>query len=465
MATDIDTQVRGYTDFFVTTVEPVAISEIKQRSIGVGEGQVRPIRPLATSSPRRGWLVVTAAAAAVLLLVGAGTLLLRANPSDSTGVAAPPIDQFPSLSWSRVVLDEPADGGPSEVSLRSAASDGARLVGVGQIGWPDTGTPSAFGPSIGAVWTSTDGTTWSRVPHDEVVFGSTGVNSVTAGSQGFVAVGTARFGREPRTPAVWTSRDGLSWTRVPHNEAVFGIGEMSSVTVGGPGFVAVGSDGSFETMKVTAAVWTSPDGITWSRVPHDDAAFRPRGWMSSVVAGGPGLVARGADGQGPDESRVIWTSPDGVSWSRIPLAGAELDDAEVSSVSAGGPGLVAVGTVGDDAAVWTSADGTIWSRVTHNDAVFGGPATIWMNSVAQTSTGLVAVGGSRSRLGEEKAEAWTSPDGVTWSRISHDEAIFDGQPDVEMAKVVASADRLVILGPSGSGSDYGPTIWTASFED
>ena len=42
-------------------------------------------------------------------------------------------------------------------------------------------------------------------------------------------------------------------------------------------------------------VWTSVDGITWSRVPHDEAVFGGEGdqEISSVTAGGPGLVAVG----------------------------------------------------------------------------------------------------------------------------------------------------------------------------
>ena len=49
-----------------------------------------------------------------------------------------------------------------------------------------------------------------------------------------------------------------------------------------------------------AAVWTSPDGITWSRVPHDETVFGGDGiqHMTSVTVGGPGLVAVGADGSG-----------------------------------------------------------------------------------------------------------------------------------------------------------------------
>jgi hypothetical protein len=110
---------------------------------------------------------------------------------------------------------------------------------------------------------------------------------------------------------VWTSPDGLTWSRVPHNESVFG-GErrqmMLSVTTGGPGLVAVGTDGyptenngnqlnKLDEPAVDAAVWTSPDGFTWSRVPHDEAIFGGEGAqrMASVTVGGPGLVAVGEE--------------------------------------------------------------------------------------------------------------------------------------------------------------------------
>jgi len=48
---------------------------------------------------------------------------------------------------------------------------------------------------------------------------------------------------------------------------------MVSVTVGGPGLVAVGFDRTPDNDEGDAAVWTSPDGLTWSRVDHDEAVF------------------------------------------------------------------------------------------------------------------------------------------------------------------------------------------------
>ena len=108
-------------------------------------------------------------------------------------------------------------------------------------------------------------------------------------------------------------------------------------------------------------MWTSPDGITWSRVPHDEAVLGGAGLqqMLGVIAGGLGLVAVGQDVQ----DAAVWTSPDGITWSRVPddeavLGGAGLQLLMVG-VTVGGPGVVAIGwegsLFGQDAAVWVAA--------------------------------------------------------------------------------------------------------------
>jgi hypothetical protein len=181
---------------------------------------------------------------------------------------------------------------------------------------------------------------------------------------------------------------------VGHDEAVFGGSDgeqeqaMLSVTRGGPGLVAVGDDLEAEG----AAVWTSPDGRQWSRVDHDEAVFGGPGdqWMTSVARGGPGLVAVGLDVGAP-----VWTSPDGRQWSRVDHEGEVFDGSVMTSVARGGPGLVAVGRHQQAAAVWTSPDGRQWSRVGHDEAVFGGSdGQLVMNSVVAGEQALVAVGGA-----------------------------------------------------------------------
>ena len=160
--------------------------------------------------------------------------------------------------------------------------------------------------------------------------------------------------------AAWTSPDGTTWTRVTDNETVFGEKSeqrMRSVTAGGPGLVGVGHDG----WGRNAAVWTSPDGITWTRVPHDEEVFGGEDdqMMQSATTGGPGLVAVGIDGPDEDRHAVVWISPDGITWTRVShdeeVFGGEAE-LVMASVTAGGPGLVAVG-VGGPAQDW---DPVMW---------------------------------------------------------------------------------------------------------
>ena len=108
------------------------------------------------------------------------------------------------------------------------------------------------------------------------------------------------------SPTTTVSAGSVSgWVRLPHDEAVFGGGwsqEMRSAVAVGSGLVAVGSNESGSDHSGgdwDAAVWTSPDGLTWTRVPHDEAVFGgtrdiPQG-MLSVAAVDAGLVAVGHD--------------------------------------------------------------------------------------------------------------------------------------------------------------------------
>ena len=202
-------------------------------------------------------------------------------------------------------------------------------------------------------------------PHAEAIFGSSIMTGVTVGGPGLVAVGWVwSTPDENFDAAVWTSVDGTTWSRVPNDGSAFGgagVQQMRGVTAGGSGLVAVGlEDLNFDdrvpgfSEDRHAAVWTSVDGITWSRVRHDEEAFgRPGDSMESVTATPAGLVAVGSN----DSGSASWTSVDGTLWSRVPFD--ETANGAMGSVTVGGPGLVAVGGTDDDredAAVWIGED-------------------------------------------------------------------------------------------------------------
>ena len=460
---------------------------------------VTPLRPRVEFRPRRGWLVAVGAAAAVLVLVGAAALLFPLIGSDAPVATAPPADLLSSYTWSRVPHDEGVFGDkvPFTRGMSDVTVGGPGLVAVGE------------GDDGAVVWTSIDGITWSRAYEEAVSGGANTMWSVTTGGPGLVAVGGGagpEHQRDDGNAAVWTSVDGMTWSRVPHDELVFG-GErqqqMVSVIAGGPGLVAVGWDTSGGTPD--AAVWTSVDGFTWSRVPHDEAVFGGEGeqTMHSVTVGGPGLVAVGSDGflefdkgQLTDYDdftgvAAVWTSVNGLMWSRVPTDDAVFGgegNQWMDDVTSVGAGLVAVG--GDwssavhHAAVWTSIDGITWSRVPNDDAVFGGEHDQLMLSVTSAGSGLVAVGRAWAQSGgnhldgsdDSAASVWTSDDGVTWSWFGFDEAVFgsednsssllsDGPVFTEyrqfMSSVTATDSGVVAVGADWSGPSHGAAVWVA----
>ena len=444
-----------------------------------------------TAAPRRRKrrvVLAVAAAAAVLVAAGAAILADRADDRVVTDSVSPPAVVEPAApsavtdpvlsSWSLVFTDQV---GAASSSMSAVVAGGPGFVAVG--GYDDHA----------AVWTSVDGLTWSRVPHDEEVFGGEGgewMADVTVGGPGLVAVGGERVctdtevpGREdPSTTcedgnaAVWTSVDGLTWSRVPHDEAVFGGADsyaMSGVTAGGPGLVAVGVAGALEVENQSvgdddAAVWTSADGLTWSRVRNDEEDFggEEHQQMLDVTIGGPGLVAVGRDGGGPawdnpvgGQDAAVWTSVDGLTWSRVPHdenvfgGGNGGQRPAMVSVTAGGPGLVAVGysfPSSAPAAVWTSVDGLTWSAVTHEN---GAELSGTMVDVTVGDPGLIAVGAS------DGAAVWTSPDGFTWSLAANGE-VSPGDYASWMSALTATNGRMVGVGSVSPDPDFdSAAVW------
>lgn len=302
------------------------------------------------------------------------------------------------------------------------------------------------------------GGTWLLVAHgNSDLPGCDFLGDVLRGGPGFVAVGSAA---EHSAPAVWTSIDGVTWSRatdVP-DTAVGGpgTGGLHTVAVGGPGLVALrvwpGPSGVIESV-----VWTSLDGVTWTHVGDGgfgDQFLDLEDDVVDVVAAGPGLVAVGG--------ALVWTSPAGQTWTLVAddtmlgddtLLGDEIAflHLHLHGVAVGGPGLVAVGeswtsSGGQIAAVWTSPDGVTWTRVAHDEAVFGEGGN--MRAVVAGGPGLVAVGETAGR-----AAIWTSPDGLTWTRLDDD--AFDRPRTEPLADVVEANGHLVAIGRDGS-------LWTST---
>ncbi|MDJ0925771.1 MAG: hypothetical protein QNJ77_14540 [Acidimicrobiia bacterium] len=363
---DVKTQLRA----FLEETPEVTLDEIL--SVATEEAGPDRARPQQVS-PRRGLLVAVGTAAAVLLIVGIVGAVMLAS--------------------------------------RSTVSDPV--------------TPSVTTTTIATTPIRVDELVWSRIATEAAVFTDAWIGWVTVFDGELVAVGEDVSGA-----AAWTSPDGLTWARVPIDEAAFG-GRLETIAEGGPGLVAVGG----------GQAYTSLDGAEWMEAlcPEcsPDGEF---GYVADLAVGESGLVAVGNATDEGTGTAFLWTSADGITWTRVAYDGI----VEMEGVTAGGPGFVAVGHSPSGAEVLTSSDGTSWSQLPRNEDVFGGSL---LRSVVAMGDGLVALGEWPWGSGQ----AWTSLDGIQWARVPDVEEVFDG---ASIHDAAIFGDRLIAVGDS--------SIWIAA---
>lgn len=321
----------------------------------------------------------------VLLLLVALLAGCTANPAVVT--TPTPTDAQPAAT----VSAEPPTTAPSPAPATAAPPTRPPC--------PPTGPPTApppTGPPTGP--TGTPGpliVAWARAAGDPG-FGAVGEMRASATLGGrFVVVGYR---------AIWFSDDGLHWKRADVEDGETG-NNIHDVTVGGPGFVAVGDD------NTSAIVWTSTDGKCWDRVV--DPEFSP-GRMWHVGATDVGLVAFGDSFDGGRPRGAIWTSNDGRNWER-PTSSTDL---EVSKgvrelVGAGGALTAFVRDLfSADATrpieVWRTRGSAAWAKVGELPGSQGAD----LRQAAQGPRGWVATGVKGTMV--EEGVAWTSADGITW---------------------------------------------------
>jgi hypothetical protein len=169
---------------------------------------------------------------------------------------------------------------------------------------------------------------------------------------------------------IWSTADGLAWTKVSDVDAIKSSGTdrpnlMAASANGRGGAVVVGSAQTLDGGGRTAAWWTA-DGKTWANASIEG----PAGRMYSVVGRPDGLVAVGITFAGVNAVPAAWRSTDGgSSWTSVSLPGGGL---EARDVTLWGDKFVAIGRSADaNLFLWASADGATWSVVeSPSDASF-----------------------------------------------------------------------------------------------
>lgn len=388
---------------------------------------------------------------AVLPLVIVACTSSPPNPTPAASTPTPPASQGAAVGerWVPAVFEVPAGftstTTPStgicapchpadQTQPQSLAARGGLKVSGGYV---------MPGPRA-AVWSSVDGLRWTRAAGLQAGDGSL-VEDVAATGQRFAAVGS-----EGRNAAVWSSVDGAQWRPVPGSAAALADAHMTTVVAFGTGFVAAGYA---STENGTRAVfWRSGEGLQWERLPGE----RAPGWVKGIAARPSGLVAVGTSGERDRGPAAVWTSSNGSTWRRSPGL-PQFKDGVMNAAAAYGEEWFVVGHDDGDqhAVVWRSSDGRDWSRLTSE--TFGERGgRVEMRDIAASSDRLAAVG-LRAFGDYDTATVWLSTDGTRWSRAA-DDASFQGGG---MSGALAEQGRLFAVGSTGWPDNFSGTVWVS----
>jgi hypothetical protein len=161
------------------------------------------------------------------------------------------------------------------------------------------------------VWSSPDGVTWENAGNAEWS-PRKGHRIVPFGGQLWLfggADGVARdFSTEHALNDVWSSDDGLHWTRRA-DAAPWSPREDAPVVALNAALYLLGGAGQ-------ADIWRSEDGVTWTRLAAE-ADWQPRYGYGTAVFGGKMWVYGGWKGTPANCVNDIWYSTDGRTWSLL----------------------------------------------------------------------------------------------------------------------------------------------------
>jgi hypothetical protein len=173
-----------------------------------------------------------------------------------------------------------------------------------------------------AIITSSDGRRFSSVDLPEVAQHVGNMSYVTFGTGGFVALGGWCEGGYPSPchPIYLRSTDGLAWQEVTFPVACFRFSSQDAgVLTGVWGYVIVAGSciGDDEIDPRPFRVLSSVDGVQWTSTPEIAAFSKPDRWPGPVATDGRRLIALQFFGSLREPSWITISDDAGLTWRTL----------------------------------------------------------------------------------------------------------------------------------------------------
>ena len=225
--------------------------------------------------------------------------------------------------------------------------------------------------STNDVWSSADGTNWSKVSSNNLWPVRSSHQVVVFDNKIWIMGGVSSAGEELND--VWSSVDGIIWTKVTDAAAWPARANFASfvfdnkIMVMG-GWSATSPQGG--TLTYFNDVWSSTDGKNWIQLSAD-SAWSKRAYLSAYTFGDKVFVAGGLTSSPQRKFSDIYSSNDGKIWTKVgdlpdPRGGGDI-------INADGWLYFIDGYDNDQALSYSlySKDGITWTQA---DNVYVGPS-------------------------------------------------------------------------------------------
>jgi serine/threonine-protein kinase len=220
------------------------------------------------------------------------------------------------------------------------------------------------------------------------------------------------------------------------------------------------------------AIWTSKNGLSWTlAATHGIDPQEPGDSISAVTATADGFLAAGGAGKAGGNQAVIWISHGDTTWRR--LTATELGLKVAGTAAAGLQFATSQGNdtlISDGSGVWLSTDsGTSWTQVT---VPVNHGARDRIDGLSSDGSGLIAVRPGTDAPGAPGAVAYFSPNGQVWQFAGLIDPAGDWSPrtvvkgsDYGFVVVGTRASQNVAYVSTGTGATWRPTEALGSTSD
>jgi hypothetical protein len=259
---------------------------------------------------------------------------------------------------------------------------------------------------------------------------------------------------------VWFSANGKTWTlaapQAPwkHSDLAMSITFQNKAWVMGGWF-----NGRLPGHSASHEVWSSPDGIAWSKVTPA-AGWSPRLAAGLVEHRGSLWMLGGTEnyyfGDAASTKNDVWSSADGQTWTQATAKAAWSPRAYHQAVALndkiyvlGGGNYVPTYEARND--VWSSTDGVSWTCETEHAAW---APRLWFSTAVYRGRMWVIGGWSKEK--DNFGDVWHSADGREWQRL---ETKTSWKARHEHS-VLVFQDKLWVLG--GHARPLSNEVWSLS---